>query len=451
MTFLYNIAYAVFGILYLPVFVSKCLQADSPRRLLMERFGVLGRSLRVRLLGQKVIWLHAVSVGEVMAVKNFTEMLLDRYAGHHLVLTTVTATGQKIAKELESDKITVCYFPFDLTRPVRSFFEALQPVCVLLAETEIWPNLLTEARRARVPVGIINARMSARSARRYMRFGRVFRPLMSKLDFVLAQSESDAAKFIALGVDSDRVQVLGNMKYDNSAAKDSFSPDRRRCVKKADWGFPENALVLMGGSTHPGEEELMCKVFKGCKESHPNLRMILAPRHIERSKVIARKCEKRLGQKVVLATQTDGSAMAEILVLDRLGILKDLYAIADVVFVGGSLVRHGGQNPIEPADQRRAIVHGPHVFNFEHIYQKLDTEGGAVLVRDGDELAFAVERLLARPGECKTMGEHAYEQVCRYRGATTRHVEWLVPFLESHDQLPYDFKISEVKDARIHS
>jgi 3-deoxy-D-manno-octulosonic-acid transferase len=427
-TFLYNLAFAVFALLYAPVFLAKLRQAEDPKALWRERRGIFPKDWAAKFSGKKIVWLHAVSVGEVMAVEKFIEEWLASSPEYYLVLTTVTPTGQKIAKRFAGERIHVCYFPFDLTPVVRRFFDLLKPVCVLLVETEIWPNLLTEARRRGIPVGVINGRLSERSLRRYGSFPWLFAPLWEKLDFVLAQSEEDAVRFRELGIAAESVRDLGNMKFDQTEWSDAQAADASG-LRQA-WGYTSGDLVWIAGSTHPGEEEALMKAFETLRGSFPNLKLILAPRHIERSEGLLRQLKKD-GLTVVLSTLRKEGSGPDLQVLNQLGVLKNLYKIADLVFMGGSLIPHGGQNPIEPARFSKAILHGPHVFNFNKIYHQLDRDGGALRISAPDELSSAAAELLATEGRRHEMGQKACQIVNRLRGASKRQAGWILTFLKS--------------------
>lgn len=434
MTLLYDAAYFVLAVISLPAFIKRLSQAECAKELLKQRAGVLPANLKETLLGKKVIWLHAVSVGEVMAVEHFIRNLLRECPGYHIVLTTVTPTGQKIAKKIEGARVSVCYFPFDFSFAVRSFMRDLQPECLLLAETEIWPNLITEAARSRVPVGILNARLSQRSVRRYNRFRGLFHPLFSRLDFVLAQTQEDAERFESAGVPQAQIEVLGNMKYDNvslEGARGDLNQELR-----AKWGLSEKDRVWVAGSTHAGEEKILARVFLKILQKYPDLKLVLAPRHVERSRDVAGLLNKMGLETAFTSGPRVENDSFKVLILDQLGVLKEVYAMADAVFVGGSMVpKRGGQNPIEPAVFRKAIVHGPHVFNFERVYQILDEEGGAMLAMDESELALALERILGSPAENERLGKNAYQAVVSLRGATEKHVRWLADFLASETEL----------------
>ena len=434
---IYDLSFLTFGLISLPHFLGRIEQAEDRGRLIRERFGIFSPETRRQFANARPLWIHCVSVGEVLAVEKFLELFRQNRPGQPLVLTTVTPTGQRIAKKWESEFLKVIYFPFDLGFVVRRFFDAIQPAALFLVETEIWPNVIEEARRRGIPVGIVNGRLSERSFRSFRRFGSLFRPVISAIDFFLVQTEKDRQRWLRLGVDSGKVQVTGNMKFDAFRLNGQWEKDRVDLRKKFGLG-PEK--ILIGGSTHPGEEEILLRAFRRLREEGFNLRLILAPRHIERSGKILDQVKKAGFEGRLVSRGAPMWAPApnvkfelgghagpplqsnfEVLILDKLGELRRLYAAADAVFVGGSLVRHGGQNPIEPAACRRAIVHGPWVFNFEELYQKLDKEKGSVQIKNEQELIVALQRLLAHDQESTLLGNRAFEILEKLQGASERN------------------------------
>lgn len=430
--FLYNLAFAVFAVFYLPVFLIKLRQAEDPGALWRERCGIFPASWREKFQGKKVIWLHAVSVGEVMAIERFLEEWLAASQEYHFLLTTVTPTGQRVARKLAGKNVQVSYFPFDFTVVVKRFLDFFKPVCLLLVETEIWPNLVAEAGRRGIPVGMINARLSERSLKQYRRFDWAFRPLWPHFGFVLAQTSEDAERFRKLGISPESVREMGNMKFDQSPALDPSKGAGSGGVDiaglRAAWGCGSQDLLWIAGSTHPGEEETLVQVFTVLRKRFPALRMILAPRHIERSKALLNQL-KKFSIKTVLSTQRKEGDVFDVLVLDQLGILRNLYQAADLVFMGGSLIPHGGQNPIEPARFEKAILHGPHIFNFQKIYRELDSDGGAREVSAQDELSSAAAGILGDEGRRAEMGRKAFQIINRLRGASKRQAGWILTFL----------------------
>ncbi len=414
---LYDLGFLTFGLVSLPHFLGRIRQAEDRGRLIRERFGIFPKEVREEFANARPLWIHCVSVGEVLAVEKLLELFRRNRPGQSIVLTTVTPTGQQIAKKWETEFLKVIYFPFDLGFVVRRFFDAIQPAALFLVETEIWPNVIEEAHRRAVPVGIVNGRLSERSFRSFQRFSSLFRPVISAIDFFLVQTEKDREKWIALGVNPDKVQVTGNMKLDAFSLNGQWEKDRSALRGKFGWGLEK---ILIGGSTHPGEEEILLRAFRRLREEGFNLKLILAPRHIERSEKILEGARKA-GFRGVLATQDQASNHFDVLILDKLGELRSLYAVADAVFIGGSLVRHGGQNPVEPAACRRAIIHGPWVFNFGELYRKLDEEKGSIQVKGEEELVVTLRQLLGNDRESTFLGNHAFEILKKLQGASERN------------------------------
>lgn len=417
---IYDLGFLIFAAISLPHFLGKLKQAEDPGRLVRERLGFLPPDAGAWLDGFRPLWIHCVSVGEALAVEKFVEALLKRSPRERIILTTVTPTGQRIVKRWEGERLRVFYFPFDVQFAVRRFFEIVKPRTLLLVETEIWPNVILEARRRQVPVGIINGRLSERSAQAFRRFSFLFKPLYDAIDFFLVQTAEDEKRWVRLGVNPERVIVTGNMKLDAFDMNGEAAEDPGRLREK--WGFLSSDFVLIGGSTHAGEEEILLRLLRQFRKEGFPLKLLLAPRHIERSEKILRQA-KKLEFQAVLASERSGPF--DVLILDQLGELKRLYALADAVFMGGSLIRHGGQNPVEPALFRRPIIHGPWVFNFQEIYRSLDEEGGSLRVNGEEELAFVLRRIFTSDREKEYLGERAHETLRKLEGATERTLKWI--------------------------
>ncbi len=425
----YDFGFFIFALLSLPRFFGKLKQAESPSRLLRERFGIFSKDLPSQIGTGACLWVHAVSVGEVMAVEKFLHLLLERNPDLHVLLTTVTPTGQRIAKPWESPRLRVLYFPFDFQFSVARFFQTFKPAALLLVETEIWPNVIEEAKKRGVPVGIVNGRISERSFRAFRFFSGIFRPFLESVRFFLVQTSADRERLLALGVPSERVQVTGNMKLDALDLNGSRRTDPSRLGEA--WGFSPGELVLVGGSTHPGEEKILLRALRKLRGEGLPLKLLLAPRHIERSGSLLKEA-RREGFQTVLASAGNHSAF-EVLILDKLGELRKLYPAADAVFMGGSLVRHGGQNPVEAAAFRRPVIHGPWVFNFKEIYRRLDEEGASLNVQSEEELSFILKRILVNEQERKNLGDRAFEVLKKMRGATQRNLEEIEQRILTHE------------------
>jgi 3-deoxy-D-manno-octulosonic-acid transferase len=365
-------------------------------------------------------------VGEVVTAIPFIRALSERHPSWEVRLSVSTFTGFEVARRhLGEDRIF--YFPLDLSPVVDRLFRLERPRAVILLELELWPNFLLAARRRGVPVLVANGRITARSAGRYAMAGWLTRRLFNLVTSFAAQNEAYRDRFAGLGVDPSRVEVLGNLKHDREP---SVSIEEAAAVRRA-LGWPgDETLLLAGGSTHPGEEAVLLDLYRELRRKHPGLRLVIAPRHVERLSggEVARWGDE---VKIVRWSAVKGAASplaAEeppVLLVDTVGDLERFYAMADLVFVGGSLVPHGGHNLFEPARLGRAVLFGPSMHNFAEEADLLLGAGAAVRVPDAAGLAQAVERLIGDPAERARLGSRALEVTRLRRGAIGRHVEWV--------------------------
>ncbi len=406
-----NVAFTFFALAYLPVFLMKIKQAEDPKQLWRERWGTVVLPPPAE---KKRIWLHAVSVGEVRAVETLIRLLEAR--GFEVVLSTVTPTGQREARKISG---TVLYFPFDLSGPVLKSLRAVQPDLILLAETEIWPNFIEEAARLQIPVGIINGRLSKRSFERYQWINSLMALVLKKVSFFFVQTPADKERIQTLGADPARIEVLGNLKFDS--AKGANLPSSE--VLKNSFHIPSNRRVWVAGSTHPGEEEKVLSVFTRLRSVFHDLTLVVAPRHIERTPQVE-MIVKNFNFKPALFTQlSEAKGSFDVLILDTIGELKKTYSFADAVWMGGSFVPHGGQNPIEPALFEKPVLSGPQVFNFEFVYQALEKDRAVTIVHTEDELFAHLKDLLNDPVKAKEFGVRAKRTVDKLSGASLRTAE----------------------------
>jgi 3-deoxy-D-manno-octulosonic-acid transferase len=380
---------------------------------------------RDRPLAGRAAWIHAVSVGEALAAVPLVEGLRRRYPDLPVVVTTVTPTGARVAVERLRDLATHRYFPIDLPGPVRRAIAANRPRFFVALETELWPNLLRALAARGVPVMIANGRISDRSFRRYYRVRRLMRRVLSGVSVLGMRSTEDARRIIALGADSGRVFVTGNVKND--------APDDTR-DESATWrrllGLVPGAQLWIAGSTHRGEEQIVLDAHARLRVSHPGLRLVVAPRHPERAGEVDRLIRAR-GLAAVPRTRLPLGAVPDdtIVVLDTIGELPQLYRAADVVFVGGSLVPAGGHNMLEPALRRKPVLFGPHTGNFRESAELLIAAGGGLVVDDGDDLAAALTRLLADEEVRTRMGAAGRDAVTARQGALRETLELIDRFL----------------------
>lgn len=362
------------------------------------------------------IWFHTVSAGETNAAAATIRAIAERRPGQPVLVTTMTPTGSARVRALLGDVAAHCYAPYDYPWAVGRFLRAVRPAALVLVETELWPNLIAQTRRAGAPVFLANARLSARSFDGYRRISALSGPMVRGLSGVVCQDQDTARRFRRLG--AERVEVSGSVKFDAKIPPDTFGLH--------DLGFGA-APVWIAGSTHPGEDAVMLNAHQRLRRQWPNLRLIIAPRHPERATAIAQLARRRGLAAGLLSARATG---VDVLVADVMGTLAHLYGCADVAFVGGSLDDTGGHNPIEAAAQGRPVLMGPARFKIEEVWAQLAAAGCAHPVTDAEDLAAAVHRLLAVPERRAAEGARAEAVVARNRGAERALVERLCDWLD---------------------
>ena len=382
-----------------------------------ERFGFVQP-----LDATRTIWVHAVSVGEVRSAAPLILALADRYPEHRLVVTTMTPTGAKQVRELCGERVTHCYVPYDLPDAVRRFLDRVRPEAAIIAETEFWPNIFAECGRRKIPLLLVNGRVSQASLRGYLRVPNIARAMLANADLLCAQTRVDAQRLRNLGVPESLIRVTGNLKFDVELPARLLGEAHEL---RGLWG--RSRPVLIAASTHRGEERKVLDAFARLKARLPDLLLVLVPRHPERFRSVARLC-RRSGYAVALRSRTPGALPSgtEVLVGDTMGELQRLYAASDVAFIGGSLVPHGGQNLLEACAVRVPVVFGPHMFHFEEISAMAVERGAARQVLDLDGLVAAVALYFEQPELRRVAGLAAHTLVAENRGALERtlgHVE----------------------------
>jgi 3-deoxy-D-manno-octulosonic-acid transferase len=396
------------------------------------RLGPVHTRLAEAAAGRPVLWLHAVSVGEVLAASRLVEELDRALPDYRLLLSTTTRTGQALARE-RFGAARVFYCPLDLPWAVRSYLNALQPRLFILAETEFWPNLLSGCFRRGIPVAVVNARVSDRSWPRYRRLRRLWKPFLSRLSRVLAQSQTDADRLLAIGCEPSRLTVAGNLKFDVRTASES---DATRQLKTVASGL----RFIVAGSTLDGEEAALLAVWPRLLESDPHLTMVLAPRHPERFASVevllngsAIPWVKRSDWRLQPAGSVKPLKPGQILLLDTIGELASIYSLASVAFVGGSLFPAGGHNPLEPAQFGVPIVMGPWYPNFRTITEDLQAHD-AIQITTNEELAGVLIHFLTDHAAAESMGARARRVFEQQAGATSRCVQALQEVLASQSK-----------------
>jgi 3-deoxy-D-manno-octulosonic-acid transferase len=421
MVVLYDIICFVFALVYLPVYLFKGKFHQGFAR----RLGFLPGNLDL----DRPIWIHAVSVGEAASVKGLVAELRKAYPAKKLVISTVTSTGNKIARALAADDDFLTYLPLDISFIVRKTLKKINPALFIIAETEIWPNLIKCLHEMDVPVVTVNGRISDRSYAGYRMIKFMVRPVLRMVSRFCVQSDTDALRLSKLGVEGDKIQVTGNVKFDIELHGDAKASGMRGdiCLE------PDDKLWVCG-STHPREEEIILSAYGKILPEFPGLKLLIAPRHPERSKDIAGMvC--RNGFTPVFISGLSGLCPAcvknPVYILDIMGKLGDCYSAADVVFVGGSLVKTGGHNIIEPASWKKPVFFGPHMFNFREISRIFLENKAGVMVFGADDLAFQIKEILRSPLTSKQMSERAYDLISVNKGATGRCIEAIKGLFEA--------------------
>ena len=398
-----------------------------------ERFGIIPPAKREALAGKGAIWVHAVSVGETMAVKPLLRELKRRFPGRPLVLSSVTETGRSVALSITEADLVV-YFPFDFGFAVSRALRLVSPSLVVVMETEIWPNFLRCARRMGIPAVMVNGRISDRSFPRYLRFSRFFAPILDNLSALCMQSDEDARRITAIGAPGERVFVTRNLKYDLPAK--AVSPGERR-VLRLRYRLPAGARIITAGSTHAGEEEAVAACYLNLLADNPGHFLVLVPRHPERAAEVGAILEGR-GLPFVRRSALVGAPepfAGGVLLVDTIGELMNLYALSDVVFVGGSLVPAGGHNLLEPASVGAPVLFGPHMHNFREITALMLEAGAGEQVEDFGELEAALRRLLTDEPARRSMGENGIRLMSEQGGAAARHMEIIGPLIERSSEV----------------
>jgi 3-deoxy-D-manno-octulosonic-acid transferase len=419
MHLLYSLVFTLGFTAALPYFLFQALLHRKYFFSFWQRFGILPAAIS---LGQKGgIWIHAVSVGEVMAVLPLIQAVQTRWPERRLVVSTATLTGQTLARKKLPGEIGVFYFPLDWRFTVRKSLNTIQPSLVLIAETEIWPNFLRECGARSIPVLLVNGRISDRSVSRYRKIKPFMRRVLRDISFCCMQTELDRDRLLSLGVDPGKVDVAGNLKYEIAAP--SSSEGKAEAYREL-LGLSPNRFVVVAGSTMKDEEPLVLAAFETLRVACSEAVLILAPRHPERF----REVEKLLSDQSIayvrrsdLHTAANGAGQERhVVLLDSMGELATLYALASVVFIGGSLVPTGGHNILEPALFRKPILFGPSMSNFREMSEDFLQQQAAVQVKDSAELGSALVRMFRDAEFRQRTGERGYAILMANRGATQR-------------------------------
>jgi 3-deoxy-D-manno-octulosonic-acid transferase len=432
MYFAYSLLTLVVFVVASPYFVYQAIRYDKYVGSLRQRLGFLPITFNID--AEDSIWIHAVSVGEALTARALAADLKACYPGLRLFVSTTTIAGQRVARRSLSDVDAVFYFPFDWTFVVRRVLTLVRPRLFVMMETEIWPNLLRECRRRGVKTLVINGRISSRSYARYRMIRALFRRVLADVDRFCVQSEESARRLVDLGAEAARITVTGSLKFDSlelPAATAHGKPRDRvlRCFRVA-----PSRTVLVAGSTMKGEETAVLGAFARIKATIPHALAVLAPRQPERFGEVERLA-RDAGFVTVRRTDLpiDAEPRADVVVLDSIGELAQLYQLATAVFVGGSLADHGGHNILEPAIFGKPIVFGPHMHNFKEIADAFLVNDAAIQVRSAQELDDVLLALVTDPVRRARLGAAARALVEANRGAKVRTLEVIAELLPPGD------------------
>jgi len=419
---LYQLLYILLLILASPFLVFKMLRRGQWKLGFGQRFGHYDADLIEKLAGQRTLWLNAVSVGEVNLTVQLVALIRQNLPGICLVVSTTTTTGMAELQRRLPDDVLKIYYPLDQRSFVRRALAGIRPDAIVLIEADFWPNFLWEAEAEGIPVLLVNALISERSARMYLKFGFLFRQLFVSFDRVFCADSVDRDRLEALGCRPEAISVVGHPKYDTALAAEGEPLDVRALLDRA--GLNQEMTVLLGGSTHASEEAMLARIYLRLKNDHPRLFLVLVPRHFERANEVARELSN-MGIEVILRTnlpekRPDLAAIPHCLIVNTTGELRHFYGEADIVFIGQSFVEGGGQNPIEPAVHGRAILAGPMMETFKAILPHFLKKQALIQVRDERDLESSIKELLDNPGNCAALGQRAQKVVEDNQGALER-------------------------------
>ncbi|WNC71937.1 lipid IV(A) 3-deoxy-D-manno-octulosonic acid transferase [Thalassotalea psychrophila] len=417
---LYQLLILILVPVLLLVLIIRSFSQREYRQRLSERFGWL--SSNVKTGG---ILVHAASVGEVIAAKPFIDQLLITYPDLPITVTTFTPTGSAQVKKFYIDKVQHCYLPLDISFCVHLFFRLLKPKAVVLMETELWPTLIQRCHKSNIELLLINGRLSAKSLKSYKKLSWLITPALNKFSAILCQSADNVDHFIEMGADADLVKNFGNLKYDISV-----TDELQNKISDLQHYVSEHRRLLVVGSTHQGEEIPALNAYKQLKADNPELLLVLVPRHPERFSAVTQLCVEQGFNHITRSSKQAITDDNDIWVIDTLGELLPIYALAEICIVAGSFSDVGGHNPLEPALFAKPVIVGENMANFKEITQKLKTANGIVQLDHNSELAAKLHCLLADQNLAKSVGKNALDVVLANQGATSKSIETLQRLLK---------------------
>lgn len=416
--FIYDVLIFIAGLIYLPFYAFRGRLHSK----ILGRLGIFSKDLYGNLnntgIYDGVVWFHAVSVGEARSSESLLNLIRKECPSKRIVVSCVTPTGMEIIKKLLKDTEVVFFAPLDISWAVSRFLKIINPEMLIIAETEIWPNLIRLTKKHGASVFIVNARISDKSFAKYKLVRSFFKRIASDVDLFCAQTEEAARRLILLGADEKKVKFAGNIKFDISSDL-SETP----LIKRLKDAF-KDSLLIIAGSTHENEEEAIVSIYKSLRKDFPDLRLLIAPRHLERLDKV-RRLIRLQGLEAVNLSRKKNFSSVQIAVLDTMGDLNALYQLCDVAFVGGSLVAKGGHNPIEPALFAKAVIFGPHMENFKEIRDIFLKEDAAIQVEGTEGLEYELRRLFSDSSLRTELGRRARAILDKNRGAALRTFSYI--------------------------
>ncbi|MBU0469414.1 MAG: 3-deoxy-D-manno-octulosonic acid transferase [Candidatus Omnitrophica bacterium] len=421
MTIIYDIIFLIFALLYFPYLILNRKWHCG----FWMRFGIFSQELKdsLREDKRKCIWIHAVSVGEVLTVLELVERIKKNCEDHKIIFSTVTKTGNDLAKEKLGKDVEVIYAPLDFSLIVKKYISQIKPKLYISAETELWPNLYTALDNSGVPIVQVNGRISDKALRGYKRMLLLTKNVLSCVKVFCMQSEMDCSRIISLGAGKDKVHMVGNLKFDGFDDVLEVAPSL--C------GYGKEDRLFVAGSTHPKEEELIVDVYKNLLGEFKDLRLVIVPRHIERSDEVFRVIENNGLKAVLFSNNADmGKEKDKVLVVDKIGYLRKFYGLSKIVFVGKSFAVGGGQNMIEPAGYGKPTIIGPRAENFKDAVRILLSEKALIQVNDKEEMFAVMQELLRDDQKLFEIGLRAKKAVKKSQGATDRTFKFIKDILK---------------------
>ena len=423
----YTILLLLGGLCWLPRLIWRSLRGASYLRDCHSRFSTAATARTVSHSTGECLWFHAASVGEVQGVQPILAALQKQFPALRVVLSTYTPAGREIARRVVPD-VAVFLLPIDFPWLMRRIIQQLRPRALIVQETELWPHLFRAAAQQHVPVVLVNGRLSPRAFGRYLWVRPLMQKVLAHVTLLLAQTAENARRFQCLGAPTQRLRVVGNTNIDRALLAAEHAPPTSPLA-----AFMQGHSLLVGGSTHEGEETVLLSVYRRLRQQYPDLLLVLAPRHVDRVAAVMQHVQAS-GLRALRCSQCDRSAAemldnAPVVVLDTFGDLAALYGLCTVAFVGGSLVPIGGHNILEPAVYAKPVIFGPYMHHFPELAAMLCAAGGAVQVHGEGELYGSIARLLARPDEAYAMGQRALQTLTSNRGALDRTLHAITALL----------------------